>query len=132
MARIQQEKALMSIASSMPSQFRPNFWQPQFANTQSSSVPVQQFPQPQSAWQPSQQFFPVASNPVNPATTTHSGNLATTSRKFIKTSIKFGTSELQSIAIVRDYHANHGRVSHGIRDQEAKKQLLQVCKHHHQ
>jgi hypothetical protein len=25
MARIQQEKALMSIASSMPSQFRPNF-----------------------------------------------------------------------------------------------------------
>jgi hypothetical protein len=78
-------------------------------------------------------IFPsVASNPVNPATTTHSGNLATTSRKFIKTSIKFGTSELQSIAIVRDYHANHERVSHGIRDQEAKKQLLQVCKHHHQ
>jgi hypothetical protein len=28
MARIQQEKALMSIASSMPSQFRPNFRQP--------------------------------------------------------------------------------------------------------
>jgi hypothetical protein len=58
MARIQQEKALMSIASSMPSQFRPNFWQSQFANSQSSSVPVQQFLQPQSAWQPSQQFFP--------------------------------------------------------------------------
>jgi hypothetical protein len=33
MARIQQEKALMSIASSMPSQFRLNFWQPQFANS---------------------------------------------------------------------------------------------------
>jgi hypothetical protein len=42
MARIQQEKALMSIASSMPSQFRLNFWQPQFMNSQSSSVPVQQ------------------------------------------------------------------------------------------
>jgi hypothetical protein len=78
-------------------------------------------------------IFPsVASNPVNPATTTHSGNLATTSRKFVKASVKFGTSELQSIAIVRDYHANHGRVNHGIRDQEAKKQLLHVCKHHHQ
>jgi hypothetical protein len=78
-------------------------------------------------------IFPsVARNPVNPAATTHSGNLATTSRKFVKASIKFGTSELQSIAIIRDYHANHGRVSYGIRDQEAKKQLLQVCKHHHQ
>jgi hypothetical protein len=78
-------------------------------------------------------IFPsVASNPVNPATTTHSGNLATTPRKFVKALVKFGTSELQSIAIVRDYHANHGRISHGIRDQEAEKQLLQVCKHHHQ
>jgi hypothetical protein len=77
-------------------------------------------------------FPSVASNPVNPAATTHSGNLATTARKFVKASVKFGTSELQSIAIVRDYHANHRRVSYGIRDQEAKKQLLQVCKHHHQ
>jgi hypothetical protein len=78
-------------------------------------------------------IFPsVASNPVNPATTTHLENLATTSRKLVKASVKFGTSELQSIAIIRDYHANHRRVSYGIRDQEAKKQLLQVCKHHHQ
>jgi hypothetical protein len=91
-------------------------------------------------------IFPsVASNPVNPATTTHSGNLATTSRKFVKVSVKFGTSELQSIAIIRDYHARtpkhchrsglscqSQRVSYGIRDQEAKKQLLQVYKHHHQ
>jgi hypothetical protein len=78
-------------------------------------------------------IFPsVASNPVNPATTTHLGNLATTSRKFVKASVKFGTSELQSIAIFRDYHANHRWVGYGIRDQEAKKQLLQVCKHHHQ
>jgi hypothetical protein len=78
-------------------------------------------------------IFPsVASNPVNPAATTHSGNLATTYRKFVKASFKFGTSELQSIAIVRDYHANHRRVSYGIRNQEPKKQLLQVCKHHHQ
>jgi hypothetical protein len=61
MARIQQEKALMSIASSMPSQFRPNFLQSQFMNSQSSSVPIQQFSQPQSqqsSWQPSQLFFP--------------------------------------------------------------------------
>jgi hypothetical protein len=71
-------------------------------------------------------------NPVNPATTTDSGNLATTSRKFVKASVKCRTSELQSIAIFRDYHANHRRVSYGIRDQEAKNQLLQVCKHHHQ
>jgi hypothetical protein len=78
-------------------------------------------------------IFPsVASDPGNPATTTHSGNLAATSRKFAKASAKIGTSELQSIAIVWDYHANHERVSHGIADQEAKKQLLQVCKHHHQ
>jgi hypothetical protein len=78
-------------------------------------------------------IFPsVASNSSNPATATHSGNLAATSRKFVKASVKLGTLELQSIAIVQDYHANHGRVSHGIRDQEAKKQLLQVCEHYHQ
>jgi hypothetical protein len=78
-------------------------------------------------------IFPsVTGNPVNPATTTDSGNLATTSRKFIKASVKCRTSELQSIAIFQDYHANHRRVSYGIRDQEVKKQLLQVCKHHHQ
>jgi hypothetical protein len=77
-------------------------------------------------------FSSVASDPVNPATTTHSGNLATTSRKFVKTSVKFGTSELQGIAIVRDYHANHGRICYGIRDQETEKQLFQVRKHHYQ
>jgi hypothetical protein len=78
-------------------------------------------------------IFPsVASNPVNPATATDSGNLATTSRKFVKASVKFRTSELQSIAIFRDYHANHRWVSYGIRDQEAKKQLLLVCEYHHQ
>jgi hypothetical protein len=58
MARIQQEKALMSIASSMPNEFRPNFWQPQFMNSQPSPVAMQQFQQPQSSWQPPQQFFP--------------------------------------------------------------------------
>jgi hypothetical protein len=78
-------------------------------------------------------IFPsIASDPVNPATTTHSGNLATTSRKFVKTSVRFGTSELQGIAIVRDYHANHGRICYGIRNQEAEKQLLQICEHYHQ
>jgi hypothetical protein len=78
-------------------------------------------------------IFPsVASDPVNLATTTHSGNLATASRKFVKTSVKFETSELQGIAIVRDYHANHGRIRYGIRNQEAEKQLLKICEHHHQ
>jgi hypothetical protein len=77
-------------------------------------------------------FPSVTSDPGNPATATHSGNRAATSKKFAKASVKFGTSELQSIAIVRNYHANHGRVSHGIQDQEAKKQLLQVCEHYHQ
>jgi hypothetical protein len=72
---------LMSIASSMPNQFHPNFWQPQFMNSQPSPVAVQQFQQPQSSWQASQQFFPsVAGNPINPATTTNSGNLTTTTR----------------------------------------------------
>jgi hypothetical protein len=75
---------------------------------------------------------PVASDTVNPTTTTHSGNLATAPRKFVKASVKFGTSELQGTAIVRDYHANHGRIRYGIRDQEAEKQLLQICEHHHQ
>jgi hypothetical protein len=78
-------------------------------------------------------IFPsVAGNPVNPATTTDSGDFTITTRKFVKASVKCRTSELQSIAIFRDYHANHRRVSYGIRDKEAKKQLLQVCKHHHQ
>jgi hypothetical protein len=36
----------------------------------------------------------VTSDTVNPATTAHSGNLATTPRKLIKASVKFGTSEL--------------------------------------
>jgi hypothetical protein len=40
MARIQQEKALMSIASSMPNQFHPNFWQSQFMNSQPSPVTI--------------------------------------------------------------------------------------------
>jgi hypothetical protein len=62
-------------------------------------------------------IFPsVASNPVNLATATDSGNLAATSRKFVKASVKCRTSELQSIAIFRDYHANHRWVSHGVRD----------------
>jgi hypothetical protein len=78
-------------------------------------------------------IFPsVASNSVNPATATDSRNLATTSRKFVKASVKFRTSELQSIAIFRNYHANHRWVSYGIRDQETKKQLLQVREHHYQ
>jgi hypothetical protein len=55
--RIQQEKAMMSIASSMPNQLRPNFWQPQFMNSEPSPVAMQQFQQPQPSWQPSQQFF---------------------------------------------------------------------------
>jgi hypothetical protein len=40
-------------------------------------------------------IFPsVASDTVNAATTTHSGNLATAPIKFVKASVKFGTSEL--------------------------------------
>jgi hypothetical protein len=66
-------------------------------------------------------FSSVTSDPGNPSTATHSGNPAATPRKFVKATVKFGTPKLQSIAIVRNHHANHGRVSHGIRDQEAKK-----------
>jgi hypothetical protein len=61
-------------------------------------------------------FPPVAGNLVNSATSTDSGNFTTTSRKLIKAPVKCRTSELQSIAVFRDYHANHGRVSHGVRD----------------
>jgi hypothetical protein len=53
-ARIQQEKAMMSIASSMPNQLRPNFSQSQFVNSQPSLVTMQQFQQTQPSWQPSQ------------------------------------------------------------------------------
>jgi hypothetical protein len=71
----------------------------------------------------------VAGNSVNPAT---AANSRTTTRQFVKTRVKFKNSELESLAIFRDNHANHRRVSHGIRNQEAKKQLLQVCEHDHQ
>jgi uncharacterized membrane protein YoaK (UPF0700 family) len=61
-------------------------------------------------------FSPVTGNPINPATTANSGNLTTTTRQFVKTSVKFRTSELEGIAVFWDYHANFRRVSHGIRD----------------
>jgi hypothetical protein len=74
----------------------------------------------------------VSSNSINPATAANSRNIATPTRQLVKTRIKFKTSELENLAIFRDNLANHRRVSHGIRNQEAKKQLLQVCEHHHQ
>jgi hypothetical protein len=61
-------------------------------------------------------FSPVVGNTINPATAANSGNLTTTTRKFVKTTIKFRTSELEGIAIFWDYLANFRRVSHGIRD----------------
>jgi uncharacterized membrane protein YoaK (UPF0700 family) len=61
-------------------------------------------------------FSPVTGNPINPATTANLGNLTTTTRQFVKTSIKFRTSELEGIAVFRDYHANFRRVSHEIRE----------------
>jgi hypothetical protein len=62
-------------------------------------------------------IFPsVAGNSVNLATTANSRNLSTTPRQFVKTRIKFKTLELESLAIVRDHHANFGRVCHGIRN----------------
>jgi hypothetical protein len=71
---------MMSIASSMPNQLRPNFSQPQFVNSQPSLVTMQQFQQTQPSWQPSQQFYPQSQaikslqqpqqNPRNIATTT--------------------------------------------------------------
>jgi hypothetical protein len=62
-------------------------------------------------------IFPsVAGNPNNPATTTNSGNLTTTTRQFVKTTIKLRTPELESIAILRENHANFRRVCFGIRN----------------
>jgi hypothetical protein len=67
-------------------------------------------------------IFPsVACNPINPATIANSGHLTTTTRQFVKTTIKFRTSELESIGILRGNHANFRRVCHGIRNQEANK-----------
>jgi hypothetical protein len=45
--RIQQEKALMSTASTMSNQLCSSFWQPQFMKSQPNPVIVQQFQQPQ-------------------------------------------------------------------------------------
>jgi hypothetical protein len=56
----------------------------------------------------------VAGNSVKPVTATNSRNIATTIGQFIKTIIKFKNSELESLAIFRNNHANHRRVSHGI------------------
>jgi hypothetical protein len=57
---------------------------------------------------------PVAGNSVNPATAGNSRNFATTTLQFVKARIKFKISELKSLAIFWDNHANFGRVSHGI------------------
>jgi hypothetical protein len=62
-------------------------------------------------------IFPtVVGNPINPATTANSENLTTTTRQFVKITIKFRTSELERITILRDNHANFRRVGHGIRN----------------
>jgi hypothetical protein len=60
-------------------------------------------------------FPPVAGNPINSATTADSGNLTTT-RQFVKTTVKFRTAEFEGIAVLRDNHANFWRVGHGIRN----------------
>jgi hypothetical protein len=62
-------------------------------------------------------IFPsVAGNPISPATTSNWGNLTTTTRQFVKTTIKFRTPELESISILQDNHANSRRVCLGIRN----------------
>jgi hypothetical protein len=62
-------------------------------------------------------IFPsVAGNPISTATIANSGNLTTTTRQFVKTTIKFRTPELESIAILQDNHANFRRVCLGIRN----------------
>jgi hypothetical protein len=61
-------------------------------------------------------FSTVAGNSVNTATAANSRNSATTTRQFVKARIKFKTSELKSLAIFQDHHANFRRVSHGIRN----------------
>jgi hypothetical protein len=49
---------MMNISSTMLNQFLQNFWQPQLMSPQPAPIPIQQFQQAQSSWQPSQQFFP--------------------------------------------------------------------------
>jgi hypothetical protein len=56
----------------------------------------------------------VAGNSVNLATAANPRNIATTTWQFVKTRTKFETSKLESLAIFRNNHANHRRVSHGI------------------
>jgi hypothetical protein len=52
-ARIQQEKAMMSIDFTMPNHLHPSFWQPQFVNSQPNPVTMLQFQQPQPSLQTS-------------------------------------------------------------------------------
>jgi hypothetical protein len=46
-ARIEQEKTMMTIASTMPNRFRPNYWKPQLMGPQPIPIPIQQFQQAQ-------------------------------------------------------------------------------------
>jgi Mg/Co/Ni transporter MgtE len=56
----------------------------------------------------------VAGNSVNSAAATNPRNIATTTWQFIKTIIKFKTSELESLAIFQNNHVHHRRISYGI------------------
>jgi hypothetical protein len=117
MARIQQEKALVSIASSMPSQFRPELLTAAIHELSTKSSPNSAiFTTTIILATISAVFSPVTGNPINPATTANSGNLTTITRQFVKTTSKFRTSEFDSIAIFWDHHANFRRIGHGIRD----------------
>jgi hypothetical protein len=74
----------------------------------------------------------VSGNSDYSANTTNSRNFATTTRKFIKARIEFKKPQSESISFFRNYHAHHGRLSHGVRNQEAEKQLFQVYEHSYQ
>jgi hypothetical protein len=73
----------------------------------------------------------VTSNSVNSAAATNPRNIATTTRQFIKTRIKFKTSEPKSLAIFQNNHAHHRRISHGTQDEKAEKQLFQIREHNY-
>jgi hypothetical protein len=114
-AIIQQEKAMMSIASSMPNQLCPNFWQPQFNEFPTKSS----YNAAISATTTIMATFPaalpsVASNSVNSVTATNPRDIATTTRQFVETKIKFKTSEFESLDIFWNNYAHHKRINHGI------------------
>jgi hypothetical protein len=85
----------------------------------------------QSSWQPSQQFS--LSRRQSNRFNNHSqfGKSYHHHPKVRQDQNQVKDPKLESLAVFRDHYANFRRICHGVRNQEAKKQIFQVCAHHH-